>query len=122
LQSHKDLNVWKKSMEFVQNIFRLTREFPQEEQYGLSAQMRRSAISIPSNIAEGAARNSAKEYKQFLYISLGSAAEIETQLEIAEGLGYISDGKSFQTNIIEIRKMLVGLISYVAKKKITTKV
>ena len=122
MQSHKDLNVWKKSMEFVQNIYRLTRKFPQEEQYGLSAQMRRSAISIPSNIAEGAARNSVKEYKQFLYISLGSAAEIETQLEIAEGLGYISDGKTLQTNIIEIRKMLMGLISYVAKKKISAKV
>jgi four helix bundle protein len=122
LQSHKDLNVWKKSMEFVQNIYRITREFPKEEQYGLSAQMRRSAISIPSNIAEGAARNSVKEFKQFLYISLGSAAEIETQLEIAEGLGYISNGKSLQTNIIEIRKMLMGLISFVAKKKNSVKV
>jgi four helix bundle protein len=122
LQSHKDLNVWKKSMEFVQNIYRITREFPQVEQYGLSAQMRRSAISIPSNIAEGAARNSVKEFKQFLYISLGSAAEIETQLEIAEGLGYISNGKSLQTNIIEIRKMLMGLISFVAKKKNSVKV
>lgn len=122
MQSHKDLNVWKKSMEFVQNIYRLTRKFPQEEQYGLSAQMRRAAISIPSNIAEGAARNSVKEFKQFLYISLGSASEIETQLEIAEGLGYISDGKSFQTNIIEIRKMLMGLISFVAKKKTSIKV
>jgi len=109
-------------MEFVQNIYRLTQAFPQEEQYGLSAQMRRSAISIPSNIAEGAARNSVKEFKQFLYISLGSAAEIETQLEIAEGLGYIADGKTLQTNIIEIRKMLMGLISYVAKKKISAKV
>jgi four helix bundle protein len=122
LQSHKDLNVWKKSMEFVQNIYRITREFPQVEQYGLSAQMRRSAISIPSNIAEGAARNSVKEFKQFLYISLGSAAEIETQLEIAEGLGYISNGKSLQTNIIEIRKMLMGLISFVTKKKTSLKV
>ena len=122
MQSHKDLNVWKKSMEFVQNIYRLTRKFPQEEQYGLSAQMRRSAISIPSNIAEGAARNSKKEFKPFLYISLGSAAEIETQLEIAEGLGYISDGKTLQTNIIEIRKMLMGLISFVVKKKISEKV
>jgi four helix bundle protein len=122
LQSHKDLNVWKKSMEFVQNIYRITREFPKEEQYGLSAQMRRSAISIPSNIAEGAARNSKKEFKQFLYISLGSAAEIETQLEIAEGLGYISNGKSLQTNIMEIRKMLMGLISFVAKKKNSVKV
>jgi four helix bundle protein len=108
-------------MEFVPNIYRLTREFPQEEQYGLSAQMRRSAISIPCNIAEGAARHSFKEYKQFLYISLGSVAEIETQLDIAERLGYISIGNALLNDIIEIRKMLMGLISFVAKKKISAK-
>jgi four helix bundle protein len=64
-------------MEFVPKIYKLTKEFPQEEQYGLSSQMRRSAIFIPCNIAEGAARNSKKEYKQFLYISLGSTAELK---------------------------------------------
>jgi len=74
LQSHKDLNVWKQSMEFVSKIYRLTKGMPVEEQYGLSSQMRRSAISIPCNIAEGAARKSSKEYMQFLYISLGSLA------------------------------------------------
>jgi four helix bundle protein len=117
LNSHKDLNVWKKSMELVSNIYRITKGFPHEEQFGLSSQMRRSAISIPSNIAEGAARNSAKEYKQFLYISLGSIAEIETQLDIAERLGYLANENEFNKDIIEIRKMLLGLIAFVAKKK-----
>lgn len=117
MQSHKDLNVWKLSMGFVSKIYRLTRELPAEEQYGLSSQMRRSAISIPSNIAEGAARNSSKEYMQFLYISLGSVAEIETQLDIAERLGYITETSALAKDLIEIRKMLLGLIAYVAKKK-----
>jgi len=117
MQSHKDLDVWKKSMALVTSIYRMTRGFPQEEQYGLSSQIRRSAVSIPSNIAEGAARNSDKEYKQFLYISLGSASELETQLLIAENLGFVTVGTNLQNEISAIRKMLTGLISYVNKKK-----
>jgi four helix bundle protein len=122
MKSHKDLDVWKKSMELVTNIYRLTRDFPHEEQYGLSSQIRRSAISIPSNIAEGAARNSAKEYKQFLYISLGSISEIETQILIAEKLGFLKTGNSLLEDISAIRKMLAGLISYVSKKQLPRKV
>ena len=122
MQSHKDLDVWKRSMKLVTNIYRLTRDFPQEEQYGLSSQIRRSAISIPSNIAEGAARNSTKEYKQFLYISLGSVSEIETQILIAEKLGFLKAGNSLLEDVSAIRKMLAGLISYVARKKISSKV
>ena len=121
MQSHKDLNVWKQSMEFVAKIYKLTREFPIEEQYGLSSQMRRSAISIPCNIAEGAARNSKKEYIQFLYISLGSLAEIETQLDIAKRLDYIANSQDLSDYVIEIRRMLLGLIAYVAKKKNVSK-
>jgi len=117
LQSHKDLNVWKQSMEFVSKIYRITRQLPAEEQYGLSSQMRCSAISIPCNIAEGAARHSSKEYMQFLYISLGSLAEIETQLDIAERLNYIPNSHDLSDDVIEIRRMLLGLIAYVAKKK-----
>ena len=122
MKSHKDLDVWKKSMELVTNIYRLTRDFPHEEQYGLSSQIRRSAISIPSNIAEGAARNSAKEYKQFLYISLGSISEIETQILIAEKLGFLKSGNSLLEDVSAIRKMLAGLISYVSKKQLPKKV
>lgn len=121
MQSHKDLDVWKKSMELVTNIYRLTRDFPHEEQFGLSSQIRRSAISIPSNIAEGAARNSAKEYMQFLYVSLGSVAEIETQILIAKELGLMKSENSLLEDVSAIRKMLTGLISFVSKKQIPRK-
>jgi len=122
MKSHKDLDVWKKSMEMVAKIYRMTRQFPSDEQYGLSSQIRRSAISIPSNIAEGAARNSDKEFKQFLYIALGSAAEVETQLIIAEKLGFMDSADVFQNDISDIRKMLTGLISYVSKRNTMRKV
>ncbi len=121
MHSHKDLDVWKRSMELVTNIYRLTRDFPHEELYGLSSQIRRSAISIPSNIAEGAARNSSKEYKQFLYISLGSVSEIETQILIAEKLGFLKAEHSLMEDVSAIRKMLTGLISYVSKRQIPKK-
>jgi len=121
MKSHKDLDVWKKSMEMVANIYRLTRQFPSDEQFGLTSQIRRSAISIPSNIAEGAARNSDREFKQFLYIALGSASEVETQLLIAEKLDFLESADTFQNDISDIRKMLTGLISYVTKRKIDKK-
>ena len=74
----KDLRIWKKGIEIVKEVYRFTESFPQKEQYGLISQMRRAAISIPSNIAEGFKRYHNKEFKQFLYIALGSAAELET--------------------------------------------
>jgi four helix bundle protein len=111
MKIHKDLEVWKKSMELVENIYRLTCKFPKNEQYGLISQMRRSAVSIPSNIAEGAARNSHREFIQFLYISLGSLSEIETQLSLAQRLSYVRDGEIL-TDIDQIRKMTAGLINY----------
>jgi S23 ribosomal protein. len=121
MKSHKDLDVWKKSMEMVAYIYRLTRQFPSDEQFGLTSQIRRSAVSIPSNIAEGAARNSDKEFKQFLYIALGSASEVETQILLAEKLGFLESAGTFQNDISDIRKMLTGLISYVSKRKIDKK-
>ena len=83
MNSYQDLEVWKKSIDFVEQIYRLVKQLPKEETYALSDQMRRAAVSIPSNIAEGANRKTTKEYIQFLYIALGSAAELETQLIIA---------------------------------------
>ena len=77
---YRDLNVWKKAIKLVKAIYKLTQTFPKEEIYGLTSQMRRSAVSIPSNIAEGQARRGNKEFSQFLYVSKGSAAELETQL------------------------------------------
>ena len=80
---HKDLEVWKKSMDLVESIYTLTQRFPEAEKFGLTSQMRRSAVSIPSNIAEGAARKGDKEFLHFLPIALGSLSELETQYLIA---------------------------------------
>jgi four helix bundle protein len=114
-KTHKDLDVWKNAMEFAERTYLLTGKFPKEEQFGLTSQLRRSVVSIPSNIAEGAARNSDKEFLQFLYISLGSLAEAETQLLLATRLHFIDDA-SLLGNIETIRKMLLGLMKYLRGK------
>ncbi|KAA3664270.1 MAG: four helix bundle protein [Chloroflexi bacterium] len=112
VQSYRDLIVWQKSIELVKNVYCLIRNFPKFETYGLSDQLRRSSVSVPSNIAEGQARQHTGEFRQFLYISLGSIAEVDTQIIIAEQLNYISDleAKDIQKLIIEIQKMLRKLI------------
>jgi len=89
-------------MELVAKVYKMTQSFPAEEKYGITSQMRRSAISIPSNIAEGAAKKGNKEFIQFLYMSLGSLAELETQIEIALRLGYCDDC-NFNVNIEDIK-------------------
>ena len=91
-------------------VYSLTRAFPKEEIYGLSSQMRRAAVSIPSNIAEGAARNHKKEFIQFLYTSLGSLSELETQVLIAERQGYVQGIEKVNSEIDIVRKQLIGLI------------
>jgi len=88
VKSYRDLEVWRLGLELVETIYRCTSEFPKSEIYGLAAQMRRAAVSIPSNIAEGQARSSSKEFLHFLSFSLGSLAELETQLELTYRLGY----------------------------------
>lgn len=115
MKTHKDLDVWKLSVELVLDIYKITKNFPKEEIYGLTSQIRRSAISIPSNIAEGAGRNSKKEYVHFLYNSMGSLSELETQLMIAEKIGYLVSSKVFD-DITIIRKMLLKLIKYFKNK------
>ncbi len=116
MKSHKDLDVYKKSLDFVETIYKMVSMFPIEEKYGLCSQLRRAAVSIPSNIAEGAARKNDKEFIQYLYISLGSAAEVETQVEIARRLGYTKDHASILRNITDIRQMIQGLINYLKNK------
>ena len=118
MKTHKDLDVWKKSIDFVTVVYKLTKGFPIEEKYGLTNQIRRSAVSIPSNIAEGAARNYDKEFIQFLYIALGSAAEIETQLIIACNLEFISKEELEQLVLQQetIAKLILGLIKYLKNK------
>ena len=107
------MRIWQKGIEVVKDIYTLTKKFPKEELYGLTSQIRRSAISIPSNIAEGFRRYHNKEYKQFLYITLGSCAELETQIIIANELNYIN--QTNKTELIEkikyICRMTVKLIN-----------
>ena len=89
--NHKDLDVWKESVLFAKEVYLLTNSFPKEELYGITSQIRRSVVSVPSNIAEGAARSSDKEFIQFLYISLGSLTEAETQLILSHDLGFVKN-------------------------------
>jgi len=117
---HKKLEAWKKSIDFVTDIYCITKVFPKEELFGLAQQMRRSAVSIPSNIAEGCSRKNDTETVQFLYIATASTSELETQLIIANKVGYISDSEieKLLTDIDEIKRILVGLIkSYKNKSK-----
>jgi four helix bundle protein len=108
---YKDLIVWQKSIMLVKHIYQLTQRFPSEEKFGLVSQMRRSAVSIPSNIAEGQARRSSKEFAQFLSHAKGSAAELETQLIISKELIYCNENElnNIFELLIEIRKMLDAL-------------
>ena len=112
---HKDLDIWKLGIELVEKIYKITNSFPESEKFGLISQMQRSAVSHPSNIAEGAARNSIKEYIRFLYISLGSLAELETQIIIAERLGYIEDSDIVE-NIEKLRRKHLNFIKYMKSK------
>jgi len=105
------LEVWKLSIDFVKETYLITNNFPAAETYGLTNQIRRAAVSVPSNIAEGQGRNSTKEFKQFLAISLGSMAELETQLIIANGIGYIKGNEleNYLEKLDRIRKMIKSL-------------
>ena len=112
IKNYKDLKVWQLAIEVVEDIYQMTREFPQQELYGLTGQMRRSAISIPSNIAEGFKRHHKKEYVQFLNIAQGSTGELETLLIIANKLNYINDEtlKIILDKVDHIGKMLCNLM------------
>lgn len=117
MSNHKELEAWKKSIEFVSEIYELTKDFPKEEIYGLTNQIRRCAVSIPSNIAEGSARQSDKEFIQFLYVAMGSLVELETQLIIAKNLSYIKTIDQHIDKTGHVRKLLIGLIKYLKNKK-----
>ena len=116
LHSYKELDLWKKSMDFVISIYDISSLFPIAEKYGLVSQIRRAAVSIPSNIAEGASRNNTKEFVQFLYIANGSLSEIETQLEIAVRLNYVGEISIQVDHIKQIRKIMKGLINALKEK------
>ncbi len=115
MKNYKELLIWKKSMELVTNIYKLTQKLPREEIYGLTSQMRRSAVSIPSNIAEGFTRKSQKEFLQFLFIAKGSASELETQILIANNV-YLLEIEDTNSLLIETLKMLSSFIKAVREK------
>lgn len=106
----KRLTIWQKAREFVKSIYEISQQFPKEEQYGLNAQIRRAAVSIPSNIAEGCGRSTNKQLVQFLGISTGSSCEVETQLYLAHDLEFIDEAelKEILLQSEELRKMIVG--------------
>ncbi|HEX6982310.1 MAG TPA: four helix bundle protein [Balneolaceae bacterium] len=108
---HKKLNVWKLAIELTVNIYRITGKFPKSEVYGLASQLQRAAVSVPSNIAEGAARSSAKERKRFYEIARSSLVEIDTQLEIAIRLNYLKgENEDLEDQLNHIFAMLSNLI------------
>ena len=117
-KTHKDLIVWQRSVAFVTDIYTFSKTLPEDEKFGLVSQLRRAAVSIPVNISEGAARRSAKEFIQFLYISLGSVSEVETLLLIISNLNYGQSKEllKLQDQIKEIKKMIVSLIKSLNNK------
>ncbi|MDD3725773.1 MAG: four helix bundle protein [Candidatus Ratteibacteria bacterium] len=111
VKNYKDLLIWRKGIDLVKKVYNLTKALPRTEELVLINQMRRAAISIPSNIAEGQARQHSKEFKQFLYVALGSLAELHTQIVIAEKLGYIDNAKEVDLAIVELQKMIGSLLT-----------
>ena len=114
IRTYRDLNIWKAGIEIVKEIYKNTDKFPRQELYGLVSQMRRAAVSIPSNVADGFRRYHNKEYRQFLYISLGSCAELETQIIIARELDYLTVER--ETQLLEKLDHICRMISNLIKK------
>ncbi len=115
VQSYRELVAWNKAMDLVTEIYRMTRDFPKEELFALTSQLRRAAVSIPSNIAEGKGRLSKGEFRQFLGNARGSLAELETQILIAQNLYYLdgAEAKRLLATVEEVGKVLNGLLSAV---------
>ena len=112
LKNYKELKVWQKSYELCLEIYKTTAKFPKEERYGLTSQIRRSAVSIPSNIAEGYGRKTTMDYVRMLYISYGSVCELETQVLLAGDLGFFEKSElgTLKEGIAEVERMLKALI------------
>ena len=117
LKNYKELKVWQRSYQLCIDVYKITKSFPQEEKYGLTSQMRRSALSVPSNIAEGYGRKKTPEYVQALYIAHGSHCELETQILLSGDLNYIAkeDLNKLQGTVSEVERMLKALIKSLEK-------
>lgn len=115
-RKHHDLHAWQEAMALARDIYSTTAHFPREELYALTNQMRRAAVSVPSNIAEGAARTSSKEFLQFLSIARGSLSELETQVILSENLGYLDDKSNLLVRVERAFGLLGGLINSVERK------
>ena len=120
LKNYKDLKVWQKSYRLCLYIYRITKKFPKEERYGLTSQIRRAAVSIPSNIAEGYGRKTTADYLRFLYIAYGSICELETQLLLSSDLNYVNKEnlKALRDDTEEVERMLKALIKSLENKRL----
>ena len=118
-RKHHDLHVWREARVLVKDVYTVTKQFPREEIYALTSQMRRAAVSVPSNISEGAARTSKKEFLQFLSIARGLLSELETQVILTTGLGYIENNEPLLSRIDRTFSLLGGLINSIQKKVVT---
>lgn len=110
VHSYEKLTVWQKAMDLVEAVYKETIIFPESEKYGLVSQMRRAAVSIPSNIAEGSRRSTKKDFRHFLIIAFGSGSELETQIRIAIRIGFLKDNSKMESLLSEVMKMLNKLI------------
>ncbi len=118
-KSYRDLEVWQRSMQLAKRIYQVTRSFPNDERFGLTNQLRRASVSVPSNLAEGHARFGAGEFSRFISIAMGSVAEIETQILLSTELGYLRTELSSElmTDLETIGKMLRGLAKAISKRR-----
>jgi four helix bundle protein len=116
VRDHRDLEVWQKAMDLAHQTYMVTKGFPSEERFGLSAQMRRASISVPCNIAEGAARRTTKDFVGFIHTARGSLAELETQVLLASRLGLLEQTTELLASVREVGRLLNGLIRSLHKK------
>lgn len=115
-RNHRSLNAWQQAMELVADVYSATSPFPSHEQFGLTSQLRRAAVSVPANIAEGFARKSSKELLQFLSISAGSLSELDTLLDIATRLGYLKESNNLSSKVDEVSGLVMGLAASIKRR------
>ena len=115
-RGHRDLQAWQQAMQLVTAVYSATSNFPQHEQFGLTSQLRRAAVSVPANIAEGAARNGSKEFLHFLGIASGSLSELDTLVELVHTLGYLEQREELQRQVDDVSGLVMGLAASIRRK------